>query len=80
MFPSSQASRQTGKVRAPKSGLKDQANPLKRRGHVAWFFMRFRGPKALHNSFDGYPVTRQGKLRGPESGEALVSELATWAS
>ena len=27
---------------------KNQTNPLKRRDRLVWFFMHFRGPKALH--------------------------------
>jgi hypothetical protein len=37
------------------AGSKNQANPLKRRGRMAWFFMRFRGPQALKDNIDGRP-------------------------
>jgi hypothetical protein len=34
-------------------GSKNQTNLLKRRGRRPWFFIHFRGPKAL---FDSYPI------------------------
>jgi len=33
------------------TGSKNQTNPLKRRDRLVWFFIHFRGPKALDDTF-----------------------------
>ena len=34
------------------AGSKNHTNPLKRCGRLAWFFMRFRGQKALDDNLE----------------------------
>jgi putative transposase len=34
------------------AGSKNQTNPLKRRDRLVWFFIHFRGPKALDDTLD----------------------------
>jgi hypothetical protein len=58
------------------AGSKNQTNPLKRRDRLVWFFMHFRGPKALHGRgeagrlFAPLPVVRNG-VRDPPSASAF---------
>src|SRR3974377_2199510 len=40
-------------------GSKKQANPLKRRGRLVWFFMRFRGPDGPKGQLRSFAITHK---------------------
>jgi hypothetical protein len=41
-----------------RTGSKNQTNPLKRHARLVWFFMHFRGPQALRDSYDKHRSVR----------------------